>query len=178
MLPTNPYGFGIPGGNRGPVILDFATSTGAGGWVYAAKSAGGSVPEGIIVDKNGKPTRNPDDYLTGGGLLPAAGPKGYGLALIAELVGDAMLGPVKVELNWLVLIVDITRYRQPDEFPPCAEAILAELRACPPALGFDQVEIPGERERATEQQRRLEGIPIPSRTWLEIQQLTETLDLP
>ena len=171
MLPTNPYAFGIPGGDNGPVILDFATSVAAGGWVYAAKSAGGEVPEGMIVDPNGNPSRDPDDYLRGGALLPAAGPKGYGLALIAELVGEAMLGPVTVDLHWILLAIDVKRYRAPSEFQTRAEAILAELRACPPATGFEKVEIPGERERAIEKKRRSSGIPIPLKIWHAIERL-------
>ena len=177
VLPTNPYAFGIPGGDKGPVILDFATSVAAGGWIYAAKSAGGEVPEGMIVDPDGNPSRDPDDYLQGGALLPAAGPKGYGLALIAELVGEAMLGPVTVDLHWILLAIDIGRYRAPSEFHARAEAILAELRACPPAPGFDRVEIPGERERAIEKKRRSSGIPVPLKTWREIEFLATTLGI-
>ena len=177
VLPTNPYAFGIPGGDKGPVILDFATSVAAGGWIYAAKSAGGEVPEGMIVDPDGNPSRDPDDYLQGGALLPAAGPKGYGLALIAELVGEAMLGPVTVDLHWILLAIDVGRYRAPSEFHARAEAILAELRACPPAPGFDRVEIPGERERAIEKKRRSSGIPVPLKTWREIELLTTTLGI-
>ena len=177
VLPTNPYAFGIPGGDKGPVILDFATSVAAGGWIYAAKSAGGEVPEGMIVDPDGNPSRDPDDYLQGGALLPAAGPKGYGLALIAELVGEAMLGPVTVDLHWILLAIDVGRYRAPSEFHARAEAILAELRACPPAPGFDRVEIPGERERAIEKKRRSSGIPVPLKTWREIEFLATTLGI-
>ena len=177
VLPTNPYAFGIPGGDKGPVILDFATSVAAGGWIYAAKSAGGEVPEGMIVDPDGNPSRDPDDYLQGGALLPAAGPKGYGLALIAELVGEAMLGPVTVDLHWILLAIDVGRYRAPSEFHARAEAILAELRACPPAPGFDRVEIPGERERAIEKKRRSSGIPVPLKTWREIEFLATTLSI-
>ena len=177
VLPTNPYAFGIPGGDKGPVILDFATSVAAGGWIYAAKSAGGEVPEGMIVDPDGNPSRDPDDYLQGGALLPAAGPKGYGLALIAELVGEAMLGPVTVDLHWILLAIDVGRYRAPSEFHARAEAILAELRACPPAPGFDRVEIPGERERAIEEKRRSSGIPVPLKTWREIEFLATTLGI-
>ena len=177
VLPTNPYAFGIPGGDKGPVILDFATSVAAGGWIYAAKSAGGEVPEGMIVDPDGNPSRDPDDYLQGGALLPAAGPKGYGLALIAELVGEAMLGPVTVDLHWILLAIDVGRYRAPSEFHARAEAILAELRACPPAPGFDRVEIPGERERAIEKKRRSSGIPVPLKTWREIELLATTLGI-
>ncbi len=177
VLPTNPYAFGIPGGDKGPVILDFATSVAAGGWIYAAKSAGGEVPEGMIVDPDGNPSRDPDDYLQGGALLPAAGPKGYGLALIAELVGEAMLGPVTVDLHWILLAIDVGRYRASNEFHARAEAILAELRACPPAPGFDRVEIPGERERAIEKKRRSSGIPVPLKTWREIEFLATTLGI-
>ena len=177
VLPTNPYAFGIPGGDKGPVILDFATSVAAGGWISAAKSAGGEVPEGMIVDPDGNPSRDPDDYLQGGALLPAAGPKGYGLALIAELVGEAMLGPVTVDLHWILLAIDVGRYRAPSEFHARAEAILAELRACPPAPGFDRVEIPGERERAIEKKRRSSGIPVPLQTWREIEFLATTLGI-
>ena len=177
MLPTNPYAFGIPGGDNGPVIVDFATSVGAGGWVYAAKSAGGEVADGMIVDRDGNPSRDPDDYLQGGALLPAAGPKGYGLALIAELVGEAMLGPVTVDLHWILLAIDVERFRAPSEFHTRAEAILAELRACPPAPGFDQVEIPGERERAIERKRRSSGIPVPLNTWRAIENLGTTLGI-
>ena len=177
VLPTNPYAFGIPGGDKGPVILDFATSVAAGGWIYAAKSAGGEVPEGMIVDPDGNPSRDPNDYLQGGALLPAAGPKGYGLALIAELVGEAMLGPVTVDLHWILLAIDVGRYRAPSEFHARAEAILAELRACPPAPGFDRVEIPGERERAIEKKRRSSGIPVPLKTWREIEFLATTLGI-
>ena len=177
VLPTNPYAFGIPGGDKGPVILDFATSVAAGGWIYAAKSAGGEVPEGMIVDPDGNPSRDPDDYLQGGALLPAAGPKGYGLALIAELVGEAMLGPVTVDLHWILLAIDVGRYRAPSEFHARAEAILAELRACPRAPGFDRVEIPGERERAIEKKRRSSGIPVPLKTWCEIEFLATTLGI-
>ena len=92
LLPTNPYCIGIPGGDRGPVVLDFATSKIAGGWIYAARNAGARLPADALIDAEGRPTQDPEDYYRGGAILPAGGAKGYALALVAELVAEAMLG--------------------------------------------------------------------------------------
>lgn len=174
MLPTNPWCIGIPGGPRGPVVLDFATSKIAGGWIYAARSAGALLPEGCVIDRNGNPTRDPEDYFAGGAILPSGEHKGYGLALIGELIGEAMLGPSTTECNWLLITLDTSRFRDGNAMTSAAEEVLAELRDCPPAPGYDRVEIPGERERAY---RAASGnvLHIPTSTWTDIQTLSATL---
>jgi uncharacterized oxidoreductase len=164
MLPSNPYAFGIPGGEQGPVVLDFATAAGAGGKIYAARYAGRPLPDGLCIDAAGNPTTNPDDFYNGGALLPMAGPKGYGMALVAELVGEAMLGPAMHGLNWICVFIVLASYQTLGTYRVAAEECLAELRACPPAPGFDAVEIPGERERRLERERRTLGVPMPAAT--------------
>jgi LDH2 family malate/lactate/ureidoglycolate dehydrogenase len=167
MLPTNPYCIGIPGGERGPVVLDFATSKIAGGWIYAAKSAGALLPEGAIIDAAGNPSVEPQDYFDGGAILPAGGAKGYALALMAELIAEAMLGPATTECNWLLITLKTSIYRDGSSLQNIAEEILDELRQCPPSPGFERVEIPGERER--EQRLRCNGvIAVPAATWQQI----------
>ena len=168
VLPTNPYCLAIPGGARGPVVVDFATSMIAGGWLYAARSAGAKLPVGALIDPEGRPSTDPEDYFRGGAILPKGGPMGYGLALMAELICEAMLGPVTTEVNWLVLALDTTRHRAPGRMREVAEEILAELRACPPAEGVSAVEVPGERERARREAGMTGGLSIPARTWTEI----------
>lgn len=170
LLPTNPWCMGIPGGARGANVLDFATSKIAGGWIYAARAAGALLPEGCVIDKNGQPTREPQDYFDGGAILPSGGHKGFALALMGELIGEAMLGPVHVECNWLLICIDTRRFRPPDAMKAEAEAILSEMRNCPPAHGFERVEIPGERER---DHRRLTGnsIAVPEKTWEKLEKL-------
>jgi LDH2 family malate/lactate/ureidoglycolate dehydrogenase len=177
MLPTNPFAFGIPGGARGSVVVDFATSIGAGGKVYAAKIAGRPIPEGICIDAHGRPTTNPDDYFNGGALLPMAGAKGYGMALVAELLGEAILGEVMDGMNWIGVAIDLSRYRALSAYTRAAEACLAELRACPPAPGFTSVEIPGEREAALREVLLVEGIPLPPQTLAALRDLGEKLGL-
>lgn len=174
MLPTNPWCIGIPGGDRGPVVMDFATGKIGGGWVYAAQSAGALLPKDCVIDKKGNPTRDPEDYFDGGAILPMGGHKGYALSLMAELIGEAMLGPSSPECNWFLLAIDTRKFRQTDALQAAAEDVLADLRNCPPAPGFDRVEIPGERER--EQRERSNGIiAVPQETWRQVIVLSEEL---
>lgn len=163
VLPTNPWCLGIPGGAQGPVVLDCATGQIAGGWIYAARRAGALLPENAIIDSMGRPTRDPGDYFDGGAILPKGGLLGYGLATMAELICDAMLGPALVECNTFVLMVDTARYRGPGPLRQAAEDILAELRQCPPADGVERVQIPGERETAARAAQTM--LHLPARIW-------------
>ena len=173
VLPTNPWCAGIPGGARGPVVLDFATAKIAGGWIYAAQSAGALLPEHCVIDAEGRPTRNPQDYFEGGAILPSGKHKGYALALVAEMIGEAMLGPSTTECHWLLVTMDTRRYRESSAMARAAEEVLSELRHCPPGPGFDRVEIPGERER--DNRARSKGVvSIPEATWQQIMELHDT----
>jgi LDH2 family malate/lactate/ureidoglycolate dehydrogenase len=175
LLPTNPYSIGIPGGARGPVVIDFATSMIAGGWLHSARAAGALVPAGSIIDSDGRPTRDPAAYFAGGAILPKGGPMGYGMAVMAELICEAMLGPATTECNWLVLALDTSRFGAPARMREMAEEMLAELRDCPPAPGFARVEVPGERERALREANLPRGIALPERTLASIRALAARL---
>ena len=166
-LPTNPYCIGFPGDDNGPFVMDFATSLIAGGWIYAAQAAGANLPPGCIIDKHGNPSIRPEDYFEGGAILPAAGQKGYALALAAELIAEALLGPVKIEGNWLLLVIDARKMRTAAGLQARAGEIMADMRNCRPAPGFDRVDVPGQRERRI----RAESngiIAIPAATWRAI----------
>lgn len=175
MLPTNPYSIAVPGGERGPMIFDFATSKIAGGWIYAARSAGARLPDNVLMDPDGNVTRDPEDYFRGGAIMPSGGHKGYALALAAEIVAEAMLGPTETEGGWLLLTVDTSRYQEPGQLQRIAEEILDELRNCPPAPGFECVEIPGEREREYREKTIESGIALPRKTFQQIQALSARL---
>lgn len=117
-----------------------------------------------------------------GALLPAAGQKGYGLGLIAELLAYAILGPVShpngLGLNSVVIAVDTSKFTGAAALTERADEILRELRAVTPAPGFEHqagVEIPGQREnnRSARILKAGGAMPIAAGIWSEIASLAE-----
>ena len=106
--------------------------------------------------------------------IPGGEHKGYALALMGELIGEAMLGPSTTECNWILITIDTKRFREPSAMRCVAEGLLEELRQCPPASGFERVEIPGEREREYRTQSN-GAISIPEDTWQQILALQTAL---
>lgn len=168
VMATNPYAFGLPGGMFGAVVGDFSSSVVAEGKLQVHRARGEALPPGWILDKHGKPSTRVEDFYEGGVLLPAAGHKGYSLAILAELLGGALLG-VPHELNWFVIAIDIAAFRPVDEFVQASEEFLREVKTVPPAPGFDRVMVPGEPEALTAKQRAAEGIPVADEVWQRLQ---------
>jgi LDH2 family malate/lactate/ureidoglycolate dehydrogenase len=176
VMSTNPYALAMPGGPFGPIVADFATSTAADGKIAVLRAEGKTVPEGWILDKHGKPTTDPEAFFDGGRHLPAAGHKGYGLGLMAELIGDAALG-CPPNFNWFVMVVDLGVFSAADSYGERAEAYLAHVKATPPAPGFTEVLLPGEPERRAAAARAKEGVEIPNLVWSELLEAASAVGL-
>lgn len=93
VIGTNPIACSIPGPDGPSMQFDFSTSAVALGKITMAKAAGESIPEGWAVDRDGRPTTDPDAAL-GGALTSAGGYKGWGLGLLAELMAAGLAGGV------------------------------------------------------------------------------------
>lgn len=167
---TNPYSLAMPGGKYGAVSIDFATSAVSEGKISACQASDKKLPPKAVLNKFGEPSQYPGDYFDGGVLLPAAGQKGYGLALIAELLGDVALN-AQPEFNWVITAIDLSQLRDPKEYTADAEAFLAQVKAVKPASGFEEVLLPGERGNRMSVERSANGIPIPASTWEELKEL-------
>lgn len=176
VFDTNPYAFAMPAGSLGPVSADFATSATAQGKMLVYKTARQPVPAGWIIDSQGRPTQSAEDFYQGGAMLPAAGAKGYGMAMIAELVGDAMLGEPH-EFNWMMVVVDIQQTRDIASYTDAAQSFLAQVKECPPAEGFTEVLLPGEPERRTKARLQQVGIPVPEGTKELVNAVAKELEL-
>ena len=171
---TNPYALALPGEGTEPVVTDFATSVISQGKLLLYRHAGKPVPEGWVVDADGKPSCDPEAYYAGGALLPAGGHKGYGLALMAELIGDALLGTPH-ECNWLVFVLDLWGIRPEKDFKEAAGNLFSLIRNVPPADGIDEVLLPGDPEHRLHAERSQNGIPLPESTWNRIRETAENL---
>ena len=164
MMSTNPYTIGAPGRPGDPVVCDFAISTLPAGKVAVARVNSQHLPEGAIIDKTGQPSTNPEDFYDGGALLPAAGPKGSGLGIIAELMGDAMLGDA-TEYNWTMIALKVDAFRPMADYAAAASGFMDEVRGSRPAPGFDKVMLPGERETRLAEAAAEAGLNIEAGVW-------------
>ena len=129
VLGTNPLSYAVPAEDGTTVFLDIATSVVAAGKVFAAQAAGTGIPEGWLIDKDGLPTTDPRGYPQAGALLPMAGHKGYGIALMIEILtgvlkrrafGREVVSWVKdgkpVNQSFSFVVIDIGAFMPVDRF--------------------------------------------------------------
>lgn len=187
---TNPICIAVPGTpSNPPVILDMATSRIALGKVRVAYNEGKPVIEGALIDADGTPTTNPAVIYNAphGAVLPFGEHKGYGLAMICELLAGAIGGagvihsatmPEKGILNgWLTFVLDPTRLATRDYLEAEIDALLAWVRSTPAADPEAPVLIAGEPERIARAKRAAEGIDIDATTWSQIEAAAQSLGI-
>lgn len=197
MLGTNPIAFGVPvGDGEPPLVLDMATSAVALGKIELARRAGAPIPAGWALDETGAATNDPFAarwLLPLGGLKETGGHKGYGLALMVDVLCGPLAGSLwgahlstlqraesRSGIGHAFMAWRIDAFRDPDEFAADLRAMLAELRACPPAAnsGADCVLIPGDPEEAATAANRAAGIPLDPSVAEELRLLGARMGVP
>lgn len=177
---TNPFCVGIPVPGREPVILDMATSVVAQGKTRVAHNKGEQLAPGQLLDDRGEPTTDPRYGVIEplGALRTFGEHKGFGLALVCELLGGALAGGLAVHeagtgkqrvLNgMLTILFDPAKLGQSAVYGPEMKAFLEWVTASPPQSGVDRVLVAGEPERISRKKRMAEGIPVDATTWEEL----------
>jgi uncharacterized oxidoreductase len=177
---TNPFCAGVPLAGRPPVILDFATSMIAQGKTRVALNKGESVPPGCMLDNHGQPTTDPRYAVVPpfGALLAFGAHKGYGMALMCELLGGALAGGLtqrdadasrrRVLNGMFSVLVDPAVLAERTAFEREALAFIDWVQASPPREGYGPVQVAGDAERASRAKRSAEGVPVDGITWQEI----------
>jgi len=178
---TNPISVGIPTGHGGPIVLDIATSVAAEGKVRVKRNQGQPTPMGWLVNNQGVPTTDPNDLYTTprGAILPlgglSEGHKGYGLALIIEILSGALTragcahpNPTRSGNGVFMLVLNIAAFTPLADFIREVDTFTAYVKSARPMEGFSEILLPGEIESRQEQARRANGIVVDDETWSQI----------
>jgi len=186
---TNPVCVGIPRQGREPIVLDFATSQIAQGKARIAYNRGLPVAPGSLLDDRGQPTTDPRYGVVPpfGALLPFGEHKGFGLSLVAELLGGALTGGSTCRqpydgrrriLNGMFsVLLDPAQLGTSAHFAAETQAYLEWLGQSPPAEGASGITLAGQPERAARERAEREGIRLDRVTWDEIAGAAEKLGL-
>ncbi len=162
MVGNNPLAIAMPTSGPHPVEVDMAMSASAMGRIRLAATAGRPIPEGWSVDKDGKPTTDAAAAI-GGMLLPAAGPKGFGLAFMIDLLcGGLSSGAVGAGVRPLYgeaadpyasaqffMAIDVAHFTDPAAFVDLVRDQAARISQSKRAPGVDRIYAPGELAAAT-----------------------------
>ena len=185
LLGTNPMCYAFPAGKNAPVIIDMATSAAANGKLEIAQRTGKAVPEGWIIDKDGKSSTNPHELKEGGSLLPLGSDiahgshKGFGLGATVDILSAVLSGanygpwvppfvafldppadPVGKGIGHFLGALRVDGFRPVAEFKNHMDNWVDRFKSAK-AIDPDQpVIIPGEPELAAELDRTKNGIPL------------------
>jgi ureidoglycolate dehydrogenase (NAD+) len=179
VLGTNPIAYAIPNGKNKPVFLDIATSAVAANKVIRAKLSGQAIPEGWLVDAEGRPTTDPSGFPETGALMPMAAHKGYGLALLVEVLAGVMTGAAlaKSQPSWvpgvpenppghadqgqIFMAIDAGMMMSAEEFQGRMEWLADYIHDAPKASGTERIYLPGEIEWEKREQALAHGMILP-----------------
>jgi LDH2 family malate/lactate/ureidoglycolate dehydrogenase len=173
LLSTNPIACGIPTLHEPPVVLDMATTVAAYGKVKAKAKAGEMMPEGWMIDRQGKPLLDPK-RAEEGFLLPIGGHKGYGLALIVGLLAGTLQGAAMgrdvIDFNkdsvtptntgQAILVIDLRAFGDLAAFKARVDTLVRDIRASERLDGVARIWLPGEQSHLRRERYRVEGIPV------------------
>jgi ureidoglycolate dehydrogenase (NAD+) len=171
FLGSNPLAFGAPGRDGPPVIIDMATTNVAWGKIIVARQDGKPIPPDWAVDENGKPATDADKAV---GLMPMAGPKGYALSLMIEILCAQLTGvPFGTHvtrmyaeldkprnLGHFLLAIDIARFTDPELFRSQIDLMVREVHEAEPSDPARPPLVPGDPERLTAEKRTKAGVPL------------------
>jgi len=191
LLSTNPIAIAVPGARHPAIVLDMATTVAAYGKVKIKAQRNEPMPEGWMIDREGKPLTDPKK-ASEGFLLPIGGPKGYGLALLfgllAGTLNGAAFGKDVIDFNkdfsspantgHLIIAVNIAAFADVPTFKKQVDEIWDAMKSSPKLPGADDIRLPGERSAKVYEDRMANGVPLDRELRLALDELADQLGIP
>ena len=188
-LGTNPFSMAFPHSGGRVILLDFATSETAVGKVRVYQARSQSLPGEWLLDSDGRPSSNPEDYFNDGTILPlgglSTGHKGFALSLFMFLLGRTLGqdSPISFEGQGrsvgdsTIIVIDVSRLRDGDGLARDVETVIDYTKETPLMSGFDEILYPGEKEARTRQERQANGVEVEDATWARVRATIDRLDI-
>lgn len=169
---TNPISISVPTGDDRPIIVDMSSSVVARGKIRRAKRNNEDIPQGWALDAEGEPTIDPEKALNGS-VLPIAGPKGSGLAMIVDILAGMLSGSsyapdVKTfhslkgatGVGAFFMAIDIERFQSGKDFYPMLNTYISSIKNMKKAKSVSEIYLPGELEFINEDESNKKGVEI------------------
>jgi LDH2 family malate/lactate/ureidoglycolate dehydrogenase len=185
VLGTNPLACSVPAGPGRSARIDFASGASAEGKLNVARNKGERIMEGLIQDREGRPTTDPNDFYNGGSILPIGWQKGSALGVMMEILGGIFTGgrcsafEGYIDGNGIVILVmkpDLFRNRA--DFDRDIGLLHSAVTGSRKAEGFRRIYFPGEPEIECREKSLREGIALDDTTWETIRSLGDALNVP
>jgi LDH2 family malate/lactate/ureidoglycolate dehydrogenase len=166
IVGNNPLAIAVPTNRPWPMVLDMATSVAAGGKLDVAAIRGEKIPLDWATDAAGNPTDDPVKARQGGILLPVGGPKGYGLAVMLDVLAGVLTGARfggglgLPGSGQFFLAIAVEGYLPIVDFKARMDEVIDQLHHSRLAPGSSRIYAPGEIEYEKAQRRLQEGIPL------------------
>ena len=186
-LGSNPIAMAFPYRDDAPILLDFATSVVAEGKLRVARARGESIPSDWVMTSEGTPTNDPNDYYSGGSILPTggfySGHKGYALSFMVAMFSGIMAGlGVSSETSTatgdhlqrggtVLMLIDLAKLGSLDLIKTQVDGVVEYVKDTPLRDGFSEIYYPGEIEARTRSERGARGIHNEDATWEEISEV-------
>ncbi len=178
VLGTNPIAVAAPSGQERPYVLDMATSIVPVGKITVYERAGLEIPYGWGIDRNGEVSTDPTKVFPDGALMPLGGTdemrgyKGYGLALLVEILCGVLAGAAfgnQVDpddkqfvshIGHCFMALRTDAFRPLVDFKRDMDTLIRQLKEAPKAVGHDRIYIHGEKEFERTERSQREGVPL------------------
>lgn len=157
---NNPFSYSAPAGKFGDITYDIAMSYSSDKKIIKMAEEGQKLPAGWLIDKNGNETTDPAEYEKGGVLMPFGGYKGYGLAMMVEVMAAAMSGAAMTtnvhawnavegtsgNVGHMFVAMDVSKIYDKDVFEKNIENMIDQIKSSKKAEGVEKIYFPGEIE--------------------------------
>ena len=190
LLSTNPIAIAVPASRHPVISLDMATTNTAFGKIRLKAQRGEPMPEGWMIDRQGKSLTDPK-RASEGFLLPIGGPKGYGLALMIGLLAGTLNGGAfgrdvvdytvdsKTPSNTgqSIVAVNIAAFADVPSFKQQVDEVWEVMKSSPTLPGVDEVRLPGEHSEQLYRERMAHGVPLTDVQRKVLDELADRLEI-